>query len=57
MIFRRTLTTYNKYNLHKLGLHSNKIINYNLSYSDILKHEERKNEGKLLSCKYGNTYL
>ncbi len=56
-MLRKSITTYcNKCNLNKLGLHDNKIIHYNLSYSDILKHEERNNEGKLLNCKYGNTY-
>jgi phosphoenolpyruvate carboxykinase (ATP) len=47
---------FNKNFFKQLGINCNKIIHYNLSYPDLLKHEIIHKEGKLLDCKYGKTY-
>ncbi len=49
-------TACNHVGLNYLGINNPEIIHHNLSYSQLLEHEQKNNEGQLLKCKYGDTF-
>lgn len=54
--FSSSSNTCTKYiSLNKLRIKP-KIIHHNLSYSELLKHEIKNNEGVLMKAKYGDTF-
>ena len=39
------------------GINSPKEVFHNLSYSELMEHEKNNQEGVVLNCKYGDTFL
>lgn len=48
--------TCEQFGLHKLGIHKPETIHHNLSYPELLRHEQKNKEGALMKCKYGDTF-
>jgi len=42
--------------LNSLGINNPKVIHHNLSYPELLEHEQKNKEGMLMKCKYGDTF-
>ena len=42
--------------LNKLGINKPEVIHHNLSYPELLRHEQKNKEGTLMKCKYGDTF-